>query len=298
MKAIDLFAGAGGWSQACRDLGVEELGVDCFSAACATRFAAGHATIEASVLDLDPLDFADFDTLIASPPCQTFSVSGGGAGRAAMTEIVRAIKDGFIPGSLDERTALSAEPSRWIRAVPFRSVFMEQVPPARPVFEAYGEWLRELGYSVEVDVLRSEDYGTPQTRKRVVLVARLDGSAVLPEPTYARPVSMGEALGIEEPFRVRSNYSGGKGPSGERIRGYRYSTEPSFTVTGRSATADKLEFESGSRNRTVSEAGVLQGFPEHYPWRGLKSEQALQVGNAIPVQLARAVINANINGGN
>jgi DNA (cytosine-5)-methyltransferase 1 len=40
----------------------------------------------------------------------------------------------------------------------------------------------------------------------------------------------------------------------------------------------------------VEEAGVFQGFPASHPWRGSRSQQYQQVGNAVPVGLARACI--------
>jgi site-specific DNA-cytosine methylase len=35
--------------------------------------AAGHPTLQADVAELDPLDFAGTELLLASPPCQAFS---------------------------------------------------------------------------------------------------------------------------------------------------------------------------------------------------------------------------------
>src|SRR5690606_21533323 len=48
------------------------------------------------------------------------------------------------------------------------------------------EVLRAEGYSVATGNLHAEQYGVPQTRKRAVLVARIDGEAKLPTPTHSR----------------------------------------------------------------------------------------------------------------
>lgn len=42
---------------------------------------------------------------------------------------------------------------------------------------------------------------------------------------------------------------------------------------------------------TVQECGQIQGFPEDYPWQGAEKDQLVQIGNAIPPPLARAVVN-------
>src|SRR5512139_1242400 len=74
---VDLFAGPGGWSQACKLLGLAEVGVELDPAVCATRTAAGHATVRADVASLPVAHLKGrIRGLIASPPCQGFSAAG------------------------------------------------------------------------------------------------------------------------------------------------------------------------------------------------------------------------------
>jgi hypothetical protein len=90
VKAIDLFAGPGGWDYACRILGFDPLGIEWDDAAVATRAAVGLRTLQADVSALDPLDVGYdeggaydrrcVDLLIASPPCPSFSAAGKGLG--------------------------------------------------------------------------------------------------------------------------------------------------------------------------------------------------------------------------
>jgi hypothetical protein len=88
---IDLFAGPGGWDLAAHHLGMRPLGIEWDPAACATRHAAGLWTLQADVGALNPTQVMrqhftgePLDGLIASPPCQAFSMAGKGAGRDAM----------------------------------------------------------------------------------------------------------------------------------------------------------------------------------------------------------------------
>lgn len=87
MNAVDLFAGARGWCEGVRDLGLDPLGIEWNADACATSEAAGHRVLQADVSELDPLDFAPCDMVIGSPPCPTFSSAGDGNGHL-VTQII------------------------------------------------------------------------------------------------------------------------------------------------------------------------------------------------------------------
>lgn len=225
IKALDLFAGTG-WGVACQRLGIKEAGVEIMPEAVATREANGMETIYRDVWDGLTLtaeqhreQYGSYGLLIASPPCQTFSLAGKGAGRAALDEVLEAIelhayKDAdalkAFGAAHDMRTALVLSPLAYVWRDRPRLVAMEQVPTVLPVWQACAEVMREWGYEVKVEILNAEQYGVPQTRKRAILVARRGGEVHMPKPTHSRYysrtpekldagvkkwVSMAEALG-------------------------------------------------------------------------------------------------------
>ena len=222
MGAVDLFAGARGWDLAGAELGFDSVGIENGAHACMTSVAAGFSTIQGDVRHFSPAEFPGVDGLIASPPCQTFSMAGGGAGRQALDAVYAAMTTLYRTGSIDyaafndERTGLVLEPLRWAMGafrggLPFRWIALEQVPAVLPVWDGMAAYLRRVGYSVATGYLFAEEYGVPQTRKRAILVARLGDEATLPTATHRRYrkgitqtegdpdlkpwVSMAEALG-------------------------------------------------------------------------------------------------------
>jgi DNA (cytosine-5)-methyltransferase 1 len=391
VTVVDLFAGMGGWDLAARDLGIDPLGIEWNTDACATREAAGLRTLQADIAALDPADFAPCEGLIASPPCQDFSVAGKGAGRGG------------------DRGQLVDEVPRWVDALRPRWVACEQVPPVLPIWREFAHRFEQWGYRTWCGVLSAETFGVPQTRKRAILMASLDGPFLFPSPTHQRYrhgapaqqlqsglfgdlmpwVSMAEALGwgmTERPgMTVPTNRDRGGDPDcaggsgarwvlhGERGRGawkvgfprrddtgtshdgyrerdFRADSEPSFALTekGRSwvrlrdldlsledgvlggladvplghvdegvgdvsddflaggvgadldgdgvfhepqhdEPAEDVKQEDAIR-LTVPEGLILQGFPPDWPVQGTKTAQWLQIGNAIPPPLAKAIL--------
>lgn len=318
-RIVDLFAGPGGLDVGAAWLGIPAEGIELDDNACATRTAAGLDTTQGDVRDFGPEDFPDATVLAGGPPCQTFTVAGTGTGRKALDDVV-ALVDRMANGedaadSLsvfeDERTGLVLEPMRWILEAlrqdsPYEAIVLEQVPQVLPVWAAYRKVLERFGYGVDHDIVRTEQFGVPQTRRRAVLVARLeDENVALPQPTHeifrrGQPrqatldrepwVSMGDALDRNMPFTVISNYGSGGDP---RKRGRRHSNEPAATVTGK-VTRNRLQLASNEFSRfTLAEAGRLQTFPPDYPWAG--SDVGQQIGNAIPPRLAVHALASALN---
>ncbi|GII02758.1 DNA cytosine methyltransferase [Planobispora takensis] len=322
---VDLFAGPGGLDVAATWLKIPVIGIELDGNACATREAAGLGTERGDVRAWGPGDFPDANVLAAGPPCQTYTVAGSGTGRQDLNNVLNSAKrmangedvSADLEKLSDPRTALVLEPLRWVLKArdagrPYDAIILEQVPSVRPVWAVMDEILTGLGYSVAHNVLRTEQYGVPQTRRRAVLIARrIDGGAdkvTLPKPTHhpyrkgvPRPeesegikswVAMGEVLKRPRPFVVISNYGTGGDP---KARGERKSTEPSATVTGKISRNRVLEADGTVSRFDSAESGLLQTFPRDYPWEG--SDIPQQIGNAIPPLLAAHVIVAAVGEG-
>lgn len=329
---VDLFAGPGGLDLAARQLGIPAVGIEWDGGACATRAANGLDTTQGDVRLFGPANdrFSPANVLVGGPPCQTFTVAGNGSGRKALDQVfefaerfqarepLESIRAGLSELE-DERTGLVLEPLRWaLEALdaghPYEVIVLEQVPAVRPVWEKYAELLRKEGYLVaNPKVLRTEEYGVPQTRRRAIFIARrldsghLSGVPGMPQPTHdpfnalkkaraarlhgpAAPVSMATALPDRRtPFVVVSNYGTGGDP---KARGRRLFHEPSATVTGK-VSRNRVEGPGGVADRfTWSEMGQLQTFPAAPDWTWAGKDISQQIGNAVPPRLGMHILAA------
>lgn len=267
-EVVDLYAGPGGWEEGMKMLGLTSVvGLEWDHAACLTAVAAGHNRIRADVSKYCIDVFVGVTGLIASPPCQAWSMAGkrqGEIDRVKVHELVDAYANGSDdPGTgwADERSHHAAQPVRWVRQLRPGWVALEQVPPVLGLWQHIAERFRRWGYSTWTGVLNSADYGVPQTRQRAILIARLDGPARPPRPTHAREpgdqdlfggqllawVSMAEALGwagIDRPARTIA---------GDRSVRWAYPQGDSY-ATG--WTLDRRTTSAGPRGTSVAVAPV------------------------------------------
>ncbi|MET9276089.1 DNA cytosine methyltransferase [Kribbella sp. NPDC003557] len=315
LHMVDLFAGPGGLDVAAQWLGISVEGIEWDADACETRRAAGLSTIQGDVRAYEAKEFSNARILAGGPPCQTYTVAGSGSGRRALNLVVDAARRmasgndaDKVLATVDDRTQLVLEPLRWILDAhragdPFDSVVLEQVPAVLPVWKTIRQVLLGLDYNCVCEVLQTEQYGVPQTRRRAILIARRKAPVALPKPTH-RPFrqdvaredgeqallpwrTMADTLKRASPFTVISNYGTGGDP---KNRGRRRSDQPSATVTGK-ISRNRIESPNGDDDRfSWEEAGALQTFPRDYPWSGRDKSQ--QIGNAIPPRLAAHVLAA------
>lgn len=174
--AVDLFCGAGGLSFGMKRAGVTiSAGID-IDHACKHPFEANvqAAFYEEDVANVSP-QFVEslypesaIRILAGCAPCQPFSsYSKRGLERDAKWQL--------LPKFGEIVTALQPE-----------IVTMENVPRLRgyAVFEDFQDALRNAGYHFDYSVVRCAEYGVPQSRRRLVLLASKLGRIEMISPTH------------------------------------------------------------------------------------------------------------------
>lgn len=355
---IDLFSGAGGLSEGFRRTGFVALAANDFDDFSAQTFKATHPDtkfIDGPIQNIDAQDFLDaakikygeLDCLVGGPPCQAFSIYN------------------HQRGMHDERSGLFKEYLRIVAGVYPKYVVIENVTGMSSVAEGHAikeieKGLEELGYKdVEYKVLKAEDYGVPQERRRIIIIGnRLGKKITWPTPTHVSngvppvtvkeaisdlpilengegsdqatsyPLSFKEATSYQRLMRQDSlfvtNHDAPKlsdtnlnrmtyVPQGGSWRDIPYELLPTgmkkakrsdhtkrygrLKEDGLSSTVlTKCDIHWGTfyhptqeRSITVREAARLQSFPDNYVFKGPRTEQYRQVGNAVPPLLAAAV---------
>ena len=90
----------------------------------------------------------------------------------------------------DKRFGLLGQLVRFLKRLRPELLFVENVPRLREgslqrgAFERFTNSIAKLGYHAEWKVVRSRDYGVPQRRARLVLLASKLGPVTFPDPTH------------------------------------------------------------------------------------------------------------------
>jgi DNA (cytosine-5)-methyltransferase 1 len=186
--AVDLFCGAGGLSRGLLDAGIEVAAGYDLDPACAYPYLTGcrAAFHEADVARLPGRQVAAHwpagavRMLVGCAPCQPFSYYTQG----------RKAKPG------DNRWRLLGEFARLVEETQPDVVSMENVPrlTRHPVFAAFVDGLRDLGYAVAFAAEDCVRHGVPQMRRRLVLLGSRHGRLALPQPP-ASPKTVRDAIG-------------------------------------------------------------------------------------------------------
>ena len=179
MTAVDLFSGGGGLT-----LGMVRAGFDVVAAvdvdpsACKTYSvnSRGVATFCGDIRTFGEPELSgcvngsDIHLLGGCPPCQGFTSLSA-----------RYKRD-------DPRNQLVLEMSRLARALRPRAIMMENVPglAGTQIYGTLRQQLQKAGYQLVDGVLQVADYGVPQNRRRLVLLAGLGFRIEMPEPTHGK----------------------------------------------------------------------------------------------------------------
>ena len=164
LYSVDLFAGAGGLTQGFRGNGFHPLAANDFDADAAATFQRNFTDTPFVLKPIEQLGgrelreiagiaAGELDVLLGGPPCQAFSVYN------------------HQRGFHDERSGLFREYLRTVENLAPRVVVMENVVGmtslggGRAIDEIQSR-LEKLGYEVQHRILRAEDFGVPQERRR------------------------------------------------------------------------------------------------------------------------------------
>ncbi|HUQ69514.1 MAG TPA: DNA cytosine methyltransferase [Planctomycetaceae bacterium] len=188
ISAVDLFCGVGGLTYGMQRGGIPiAAGVD-IDQACQypyeanndARFVLQDVTTLTAAMLRTLFSNADYRVLVGCAPCQPFSSYSHG-----------------LSLKRDNRWSLLDSFGKLIAEVKPDVVSMENVIQlaTQPIYRRFLKTLDRAGYSVSVSRVRCADFGVPQTRKRLVVLASLHGKIKLREKGTAPAKTVRDAIG-------------------------------------------------------------------------------------------------------
>jgi DNA (cytosine-5)-methyltransferase 1 len=297
MKAIDLFAGAGGFSTGAEQAGCTVVWAANHWQAAVDVHAANHPETAHACQDLHQADWRDVpthDILLASPACQ-----------------------GHTPARGKEKPHHDAQRSTaWavVSALEFHrpaAAVAENVPEFLKwaLFPAWRQAMEALGYALALHVIDSADHGVPQHRRRLFIVCtrsksplqlRFEPRAHVGASRFINFES-GKWADIHRPGRsaaTLARVAAGRARFGERFLMPYYGSGSGLTgrclsrPLGTVTTVDRWAVVNGSRMRmlTAAENRDAMGFPATYKLPAQHRQAVHMLGNAVCPPVARDVI--------
>jgi DNA (cytosine-5)-methyltransferase 1 len=297
-----LFAGGGG-----ADLGAIAAGLEpCESVEYDPAIAEVHkANINgkmhvANILDCDPYRFEKPDILHASPVCKQFSTANANKGEA----------------QLDIDCARKV--AEFIQVLQPKHFTLENVEAYRKSksFHLIVEMLHKLGYFCNWQVLNAADFGVPQSRRRLILIAVKDGfipSLPLPEKHIGWYEAIADKVHdlpdsqlaewqwkrIPKMFNsINAILIENTGARSDRELQTRAADEPCWTLRamGQDGHYHRANALLNARIVALDIACLarLQSFPDNYQWSGKKSLDGKIIGNSVPPLMYQKILQAII----
>jgi len=322
--AIDLFSGCGGLTQGLRDAGFTVGAAVEIDALAAETYAANHPEVKLFNVDIQKitadqimeacnLKVGELDLLAGCPPCQGFS-------RIRLNNKKERMDD--------PRNRLIDEVLRLVNEIRPKVVMLENVPNLSRYtrYLDFKRKLRKLGYEISDQILDVADFGIPQRRKRLVVLAsrlgRISPLAITGERKTVRdtigtlPAEFLQNdplhnLNEQRSERIRQLIKAIPKDGGSRtalsadlalkchenrdgfydVYGRMRWDDVAPTITGGCINPSKGRFLHPVEDRaiTLREAALLQSFPPNYVFslRRGKYAAAEMIGNALPPLFSR-----------
>jgi len=316
MKSLELFSGCGGLAKGLEMAGFDHCAFVEFNKWACESLRANFNPALVHETDVRKFDFASVgkvDLIAGGPPCQPFSL--GGLARAdqdardMFPQAIRAIHELMPKGFVFENVKglLRGSFSDYFEYIILRLTFPEMVRPSEMDWRDHLAQLRNidfgtysgLKYDVQYKLVNAVDYGVPQRRERVFIVglrndlglhwewpAKVNEHKTIADTISGLPDSRrANALGDHVFIGGAREYPGHTGSDYNR---------PSKTIKagahGVPGGENMIRFPNGTlRYMTVHEAKLIQTFPGNYHICGSWGEALRQIGNAVPVRLAKVM---------
>jgi DNA (cytosine-5)-methyltransferase 1 len=300
--ATDLFSGGGGATEGLAQAGVHvAIAANHWPLAVATH-QANHPDTEHRIANLSEVDWRTFprtDIAWVSPSC-VWHTRSGGRRRRLSADVERQRADA---GAVDRATAFAVVAAAEVHGYPI--VLIENVVEFRD-WVLYPWWLdglAALGYTLRELVLDAADFGHAQHRRRLFVVATRDGVDLDLTPPAVAPMMASQILD-PDPGRpvTRRLYVADQIDSitdegvphlvtyRRHARALRADRHPLATVTAggnHHAVATIVDGVPHHRLLSNRECARAQGFADSYRFHGTGKQVKRQIGNAVPVGIAR-----------